>query len=128
MKLLHWVLLAGVAGFVYTVKDIGEPSENVDPSAPQVLTSYFASGHVRTEVTYAAGRKEGPARQFRPDGTLESEGRFHDSRMEGPWTFFREDGSVDLARSGIYVAGELERPEVARTQSLEELPSASARE
>ena len=128
MKLLHWVLLAGIAGFVYTVKDLGTPSETVDPAAPQVLTSYYASGHVKTEVTYAAGRKEGPSRQFRSDGKLEAEGRYHESRMEGTWTFFREDGSVDAARSGVYVSGELERPEVAQSQPLENLPSASARE
>jgi hypothetical protein len=128
MRLRHWVLLAGVAGFAWTVKYGSAQQGPPDANARQVMTTYYASGKLRTEVTYAAGRKEGPSRQFRSDGTLEAEGGFRDSRMEGRWTFWREDGSIDLSRSGVYVGGELERPEAVAAQPLDDLPSASSRE
>lgn len=130
MKLLHWVVLAGTAGFVYAFLDGKDqnPQDVLHTKEAQVLTTYYASGGVRTEITYQDGRKEGPSRQFRPDGSLEAEGHFHHSRMEGPWTFFRTDGTLDLERSGTYVGGELAAPESVATQSLDALPSASPRE
>lgn len=128
MKLLHWVVVAGVLGFAYAFLDRGDPAHVLETKEAQVLTTYYASGGVRAEVTYEDGRKEGPTRQFRPDGTLETEGRYRHSRMDGRWTFFRPDGSIDAARSGTYVAGELATPEIASQQPLDELPSASPRE
>lgn len=109
------LLIAGLAGFLWCFAGGGSGSR-WDQGAAQV--SFHGNGQPRRSVTYAAGQRHGPAREWFKDGTLAAEGRFEDGQRVGPWSFWHEDGRPDLERSGVYRRGRLVEPAAAADATL----------
>lgn len=102
MRITSVLAIAGVLGlgtslyFAY-----GRPAD-----AERAQTTYFASGRIESKIEYEAGKRQGLAERWLPNGTKVSEGHYEDGRMEGAWQFWNTDGTLNEARSGQYRAGQ----------------------
>lgn len=103
---LKWIAICALVGLGGLAAALGASDTRGAHDAANVVTSYFSSGQLQSEIAIEDGRKHGPCRRWFANGELEAEGRYEAGRMEGEWSFFRADGSLDRARSGTYRAGE----------------------
>ena len=101
-----WIALCALIGLGGLALALGARDPGDAADAENVVTSYFASGQLQSEIAFEDGRKQGLCRRYFANGQLEAEGRYDAGRMDGEWSFWRADGSVDDARSGSYRAGE----------------------
>ncbi len=100
MKLPTVLLLVGIAGLVF-----GGGTLAARVGGPEVQTTQWANGSLRTRTELRSGRPEGRSESWYPDGSKQSQGEYRDGRMEGEWHFWRPDGSLDPERTATYRAG-----------------------
>ncbi len=62
------------------------------PASGLVLERWPGTGQVKSQVRYRAGKRHGPARYLRADGTLQAEGSWADDRKQGRWTRYDARG------------------------------------
>jgi len=102
---LKWITVSALVGLGGLAAALGASDSRGPATATNVVTSYFASGQLQSEIAFEDGRKQGPCKRYFANGQLEAEGSYEAGRMEGAWSFYRADGSVDAARTGSYRAG-----------------------
>jgi antitoxin component YwqK of YwqJK toxin-antitoxin module len=81
--------------------------EYADGVAHGIHLEFYAGGGKKSSIVYVAGKPDGPCETWYEAGAKESAGEMRAGLREGTWTFWRPDTTIDEARSGVYVAGEL---------------------
>lgn len=68
---------------------------------------YWPDGTVMSEGRYRDGVPQGEWVQYHENGEVQARGAMRDNNLTGRWVFYHPDGTLDEARTGHYVAGEL---------------------
>ncbi len=59
------------------------------------------TGELRSETTWFAAEKDGPAHTWHANGKLESRGNYSEDKPTGLWEYWNSDGTLDEARTGV---------------------------
>jgi antitoxin component YwqK of YwqJK toxin-antitoxin module len=70
---------------------------------------FYPNGKVMSEGPYMMNRKSGKFKEYHPNGKLMAEGEYMNNKRNGTWKFYNPDGSVDTNKSGYYMMGRLNK-------------------
>jgi len=81
-----------------------------------VHREYDGSGNITNGIIYnddglkisegivnEAGNRNGPWKDYYPDGTIRSEGQYAENRQSGTWRFYNRDGRIE--QTGVFING-----------------------
>ena len=85
------VLMAAVVG-VAAYFIIGAYSNPCSKDGP--VTTTYKDGTPATTAVCKAGKLEGPAKSFHPNGAVKAEGAYADGAQDGEWIYYDPDGKI----------------------------------
>jgi uncharacterized protein len=67
---------------------------------------FYPNGKVKSEGSYMMNRKTGAFKEYYPNGNLMAEGKYMNNKRNEKWIFYQKDGKTkDTSRSGFYMMG-----------------------
>jgi antitoxin component YwqK of YwqJK toxin-antitoxin module len=87
-----WTLLMAAAVGVAAYFFFGAYSNPCRKDGP--VTTAYKDGTPATTAVCKAGKLEGPAKSFHPNGAVKAEGAYVGGQQDGEWTYYGPDGKI----------------------------------